>query len=163
MVFVSFWRAPGRPKRVVFGSKKAIFERIWRRKVSLIHVRRLCFQDRLIFVEFQKSLKTIDVRILTGNGFLSARLIFFMFLYWFFCFFLFFYNFLCFFMIFGDFGPPGVPKVTRSRFWSSKVPKTTVFIMFLLIFGSPQGGQCYWSWMDLDVIGWIWAGPSRSP
>ena len=55
-------------------------------------------------------------------------------------------------MIFGDFGPPGVPKVTRSRFWSSKVPKTTVFIMFLLIFGSPQGGQCY-STMDESV--WI--------
>ena len=74
----------------------------------------------------------------------------------FFVFVLFCYNLLCFLMIFGDFGPPGVPKVTRSRFWSSKVPKTIVFIMFLLIFGSPQGGQCYWNWMDLDESGWIW-------
>ena len=158
MVFVSFWRAPGRPKRVVFGSKKAIFERIWRRKVSLIHVRRLCFQDRLIFVEFQKSLKTIGFTTIfwcadpDRKRFFISAIIFFMFLCWFFCFFWFFSNVLCFFMIFGDFGPPGVPKVTRSRFWSSKVPKTTVFIRFLLIFGFPIGASVIVLWMNLEWI-----------
>ena len=112
MVFVSFWRAPGRPKRVVFGSKKAIFERIWRRKVSLIHVRRLCFQDRLIFVEFQKSLKTIGFTTIfwcadpdRKRFFISAIIFFYVFM----LFFLFFFVFLYFFMFFYDFW----------RFWTT--------------------------------------------
>ena len=85
MVFVSFWRAPGRTKWMGFAPKRPIFARFRTRIVTQVHVRVLCFYEWLISVEFQKSLKTIvlslyfDVRILTVNSFLSVRLLFFIF------------------------------------------------------------------------------------
>ena len=147
MVFVSFWRAPGRPKRVVFGPKKAIFERIWRRKVSLIHVRRLCFQDRLIFVEFQKSLKTIGFTTIfwcadpdRKRFFICATLVFnvFMLFCLCFCFFIFFYVFGWFLEILDHLGCPKSPGVV---FGSQKCQKPLFLQGFGWFLASPGGAS----------------------